>query len=657
MTLPRSLKWTAGIILAPIVLAVLFVAIFGWNWLRVPIERMTLDKTGRELAIGGRLEVKFGWTRPRIHAGAVTFANPAWAREKQMVAVDGVEVTIDLPQLLLRNIVLPEVRLERPVVFLEQGTDGRKNWLLDLNQQDEGARIRIDRLTLDNGRLGYDDAGQKTSIRSELSTSITQPPGGGVSFTAQGHYKGMPLKARGSGGPVLGLRDESTPYPLTADLTVGHTVVKVDGTITSLLKFTAMDMRLGLRGENLAQLFPLLGIAFPDTRAYVTDGHIVHSGHTWHYDKFSGRIGGSDIAGTFQVDTGGSRPAMKAELVSRVLDFADLGPLIGARPGRVQAAKQAALPHSQTAAPTPKQARVLPDLPFTTDRWDSVDAEVTLKATTIRRAKELPLENLVTHLSLRDSVLTLDPLDFGVAGGHLNAVISLDGRKDTIQARARVRARKILIARLFPTVELSQTSIGQINGEFDLAGKGNSVGRMLASSSGKVGLAVANGEISKMMMEKVGLHLWEMLQLKITGDKLVKLRCGVADFGVKNGIMHAEALIFDTEVTTIVATGSIDLGQEKLDLTLNQKTKNTSPVALRSPIYVRGSFANPDVKVDKGRVAARALGAVALGLVNPLLALIPLVDAGPGSDSDCRQLVQDARALPRLPNQKTGPRT
>jgi AsmA protein len=671
MTPSRLLKWTAGLFLAPVVLVVLFIAIFGWNWLRGPIERMTLDKTGRELAISGNLELKFGWPLPRIHAGAVTFANPAWAREKQMVAADAVEIAIDLPQLLLRNIVLPEVRLERPVVFLEQDSGGRKNWLLDLNQQDEQARIRIDRLTLDNGRLGYDDAGQKTSIRSELSTGLstsnTQPAGAGVTFTAQGQYKGLPLKAHGSGGPVLGLRDESTPYPLKVDLTVGHTGVKADGTITSLLKFSAMDMRLALRGESLAQLFPLLGIAFPATRAYATEGHLLHSGNTWGYEKFSGRIGDSDIAGTLQVDIGGKRPAMKADLVSKLLDLADLGPLIGARPGSVQAAKQAAPPPAQTAAPVtaqvrpaqarPAQARVLPDLPFKTDRWASVDAEVKLSAKTIRRAKELPLEDLVTHLSLRDSVLTLDPLNFGVAGGHLNAVISLDGRKDPIQAHAQVRARKILIAKLFPTVELSKTSIGQVNGEFDLAGKGNSVGRMLASSNGKVGLVVAGGEISKMMMEKVGLHLWEILELKVTGDKLVKLRCGIADFGVKDGIMHADALIFDTEVTTIVGTGSIDLGQEQLDLTLNQKTKNTSPVALRSPIYVRGSFAKPDVEVDKGRVAARALGAIALGIANPLLALIPLIDAGPGRDSDCGQLVRDAKALPHSENKKKGPRT
>lgn len=656
MTLTRTLKWIAGALSVPLVLAVVFIAVFGWNWLRAPIERMALEKTGRELLIDGDIEVTFGWPQPRIRAGEVTFANPVWAKEKQMVAADAVAVTIDLPQLLRRNIVFPEVRLERPVVFLEQGPNGQKNWLLDINQMDEGARIQIGRLALDQGTLGYDDAKQKTRIRSELSTSNAASAVDGLTFTAQGQFKGLPLKAHGSGGPVLGLRDEKTPYPLKAELSAGHSGVKVDGTITSLLKFTAMDMRLALHGDSLAQLFPLLGIALPETRAYAVDGRIVHSEKKWRYEKFAGHVGDSDIAGSVLVDTGGKRPFMSGDLVSKNLDFADLGPLIGARPGSVQAAQQAAPPPETVVAeiPIPDKAHVLPDLPFKTDRWGSVDAEITLKAKSIR-AKDLPIDDLIVHLSLRDSVLTLDPLNFGVADGHLHAVVSLDGRKSPIEAHAQVRARKILLAKLLPNAGLNKTSIGQINGEFDLLGKGNSVGRMLATSSGKVGLVIAGGEISKLMMEKAGLHLWEILELKMTGDRLVKLRCGVADFEVKEGVMAADALIFDTEVTTILGTGNIDLAQEKLDLTLNQKTKNTSPLALRSPIYVRGSFARPSVGVDKGRVAVRAFGALALGMVNPLLVLIPLIDAGPGSDSDCRQLVRDARALPHTERKGRSP--
>ncbi|MEN9437646.1 MAG: hypothetical protein RIR09_2301 [Pseudomonadota bacterium] len=638
MTLSQLIKWIAGALGGALVLAALLIAVFGWNWLRSPIERIATEKTGRVLAIQGDLKVQFAWPWPRIHVEAVTFANPPWAKEKQMLTADAVTITVDLQQLLRQKIVLTDVRLTRPVVFLEQGTQGRKSWLLDLHQQDESARIQIDRLTLDHGTLGYDDAANKTSIRSEITSAAlakkaqqASVPDAGVVFSAQGQYKGLALKAHGSGGAVLAIRDEHTPYPLTIDATIGHTGVRADGTVTSLLKFSAVDMQLALTGDSLDQLFPLLGIAFPVTPAYAAQGHLLHSGTAWRYDKFSGRIGGSDIAGSMQVDTGGPRTVLIADLVSNLLDFDDLGPVIGSRPASVA---QAA---AQTADSTTVRGRVLPEVPFKTDRWGSVDAQVTWRAKTIRRAKALPLEDFDVHLSLRDSVLKLDPLHFGVAAGQLNAVISLDGRKDPIQAQAQLQARKIHIDQLFPTVELTKSSTGQINGAFDLTGTGNSVAKMLATSKGKLRLVIVGGEISKLMMEKVGLHLWEILQIKVTGDKPIKLRCGVADFDVQQGLMQANALFLDTEVTTINGSGTVDLGQELLNLTLNPKTKDTSPLALRSPIYVRGSFASPVVSVDKGRVATRALGALALGTVNPLLALIPLIDAGPGGDSDCAQ--------------------
>lgn len=251
MTLPNSLKWIIGVLFAPVVLAALLITIFGWNWLRGPIERMTTERTGRVLAINGDLTLKLGWPLPHIRATSVTFANPAWAREKQMLTADAVDVTIHLPQLLARNIVLPEVRLERPVVFLEQAGDGRRNWLLDLEQQDEGARIRIDRLSLDQGRLGYDDVAQKTGIRAELSTSGAEPNAAEVSFSAQGQFKGMPLKASGKGGPVLGLRDEATPYPLQTELALNG-VITLDGRGDAI----QAHVRLKARKIQLSKVFP-----------------------------------------------------------------------------------------------------------------------------------------------------------------------------------------------------------------------------------------------------------------------------------------------------------------------------------------------------------------------------------------------------------------
>jgi AsmA protein len=638
MTLLRTLKWIATVALTLIALAIIFVALFGWNWLRSPAERIALEKTGRVLSIKGDLDVQMGWPMPRIQAHRVSFANPTWATQQQMLTADVVAFSIHLPQLISQNLVVSDLHMVRPVVFLEIGSQGRKTWLLDRNQQDNNALVHIDRLTLDRGTLGFDDPASKTSILVDIASLKRLPDSmseHGVGFHALGQYKGLPLTAQGSGNPVLALRDELTPYALKVEATVGQTHIQAAGSVTSLLKFPAIDMQLALSGKNLDELFILTGIAMPATRDYVTQGHLVRKADTLRYEQFSGRVGTSDVSGWLQVKTGGKRPALSGDLLSHKLSLDDLGPVIGARPDHLQAARKAVALTGSELAITPSIKRVIPDLPFKFEQWDSVDAEVNFIATSIRQVSVMPLKALAAHLSLKDAVLTLDPLQFGLAGGQINAVISLDGRHNPIQAKAKVQIKRLVLTKLMPTNSQGKTSTSLVGGEISLVGSGNSVGRMLASSNGSVAMLVSGGEISQMMMEKAGLHLWEIFRLTLTGDKQIKLRCAIANFDVKAGNMHAGTVVLDTQVTTLLGSGNIDLAQEKLNLTFTQKTKNTSLLALRSPIHIGGNFIKPMIQIDQGRVAMRALGALALGAINPLLMLIPLIDAGPGQDSDC----------------------
>ena len=129
--LHRSLKWLLVLLITLPLLAMLYIAIFGWNWARTPLQRIVTQKTGRALVIAGDLNVQLAWPAPRIRARGVSFANPPWAKEKQMLAVEDVEFTVELPGLFKKNLMFPEVRLTHPVVFLEQAADGRKTWLLD----------------------------------------------------------------------------------------------------------------------------------------------------------------------------------------------------------------------------------------------------------------------------------------------------------------------------------------------------------------------------------------------------------------------------------------------------------------------------------------------------------------------------------------------
>ena len=83
---------------------------------------------------------------------------------------------------------------------------------------------------------------------------------------------------------------------------------------------------------------------------------------------------------------------------------------------------------------------------------------------------------------------------------------------------------------------------------------------------------------------------------------------------------------------------------------LTPKPKSPGILSLRTPVHLYGSFRHPDYGLDKGKLFLRAGAAVALALVNPLTALIPLIETGPGKDTDCARLLAPVQAAKQQAN-------
>jgi uncharacterized protein involved in outer membrane biogenesis len=623
----RFLKWTGVAVLLLITALALFV-VFGLNSLRAPITRAVTNATGRELLIAGDLKPVWSWVHPRFRAEKVSYANPDWATEDWMFQADAVEASVELAPLLLGRVVLPEVHLQRPNIDLEIDEEGRKNWLLERDQKKEsGSRVSIRALSFDQARLRYDDAIREISLETTLSTQ-----GDGVAFKSKGVYHGLPAVAEGRGGQVLGLKDAGTPYPLEASARIGGTRLKAKGTLTNVAQLSALDLAIEVSGQTMSELYDVIGIAFPETTPYTTRGRLVRGDHTMRYEKFTGKVGESDLAGTLQFDLGGKRAFMHGSIVSKTLNLADLGPLVG--------------------TDQPKESGVLPDMPFDSDRWDSIDADVKIRAGSIKRPKQLPLENLATRIQMRDRVMTLDPLEFGIAGGKIAGTLRMDGQQDPIAVAANLRVKDLLLQKMFPTIEANQGSIGDINGLVELAGRGDSVAEMLGSANGKVGLYMDGGRISRFMMELAALDIWGVAKTKLKGDEPIDIRCAIADFVVKDGLMRTNAFVFDTQVVNVAGEGEVSLKNEAMDLKLNPQPKDRSIASLNSPLYIRGTFGQPKVQLDKKKIVGKGVGALVMGALSPILAVLPLMKEGNDKDSPCAQMIAEATKATKAPRAK-----
>lgn len=273
-----------------------------------------------------------------------------------------------------------------------------------------------------------------------------------------------------------------------------------------------------------------------------------------------------------------------------------------------------------------------------------MDADVKFSGKRIEHSSSLPISDLSTHLTLKNGDLLLDPLRFGMAGGNLNATLHLEGDKSPMRGRIDLHARNLKLRQLFPDVEAMQSALGQMNGDATLSGRGNSVADLLATSNGELKLLMNDGLISRSLMEIVGLNVGNYVVGKLFGDDEVKINCAAANLQVNNGLASSRLFIFDTENAIINITGTTNFANERLDLSINPDSKGIRIITLRSPLYVRGTFKNPDAGVKAGPLIARGAAAVALGaVVAPAAALLALISPSDNDDNQCTRVLQQMK--------------
>ena len=653
-----------GILVAIPVIAVIFILTFDWNKARPWLNAKVSEAIERPFAIRGNLNVEWeiparsmapgdrnlrDWIPwPHLIANDVHVGNPAHMKQADMAAVKQFSFSLNPLGLLHHTIGIPVLRFDAPRVDLVRTDASHYNWVYKKEEKESKWKLDLERVVLTDGVVRFVDAVTKADVTANVRT-LANDPKYGISFEVGGSYNGAPVTGGGKVGQVLSLKDQNVPYPVQADMRSGPSRIAIEGTVTSPAKLKAVDLQLELAGRSMARLYNFTGITLPETPAFSTAGRLRgeldREYGRWTYEDFKGKVGSSDIHGKLVYEGGKPRGKLSGNVASNKLVFEDLGPLVGADSNASKKARGV-----EAVQPGGK---VLPVEEFRTERWKAIDADVKYAADKIVREKTLPISKLSAHLIMKDGVITLAPLDFGVAGGTLRSTIRLDGSGaagNTIAATAKVSARHIQIKQLFPTIEQMQATVGQVNGDAQLSATGTSVASLLGTSNGEVKALVNQGTISKMLLEMAGLNVGNMVLTKLFGDKPVELNCLAADFDVKKGVMQSQVFVVDTKEAIINVSGNVNLGNEGMDLTVKPETKALRLFTLRAPLYVRGTFSDPDVSVDKKTLALKAGGAAALATIAaPVAALLPLINTGPGENSDCAKLVALANAKPTAP--------
>jgi uncharacterized protein involved in outer membrane biogenesis len=625
----------------------MLIAFFDWNWLRGPFAHYLSGKLGRPVSIDGDLRVELS-LKPRVLVDSIVVTNPPWGSESEMARAQRLAFRVDVGSLFTRPIVLTEVTLAQPRLLLERNAEGRANWEFEGTSE----MPRVERLIIDDGVLHFVNPDTGTDVTVNVASSASESGATPVHFSGSGRLRNKPFTVEGDAATLLALQDQDKPYALNVRAKAGTTSAHFDGTVVPA-RLDTVNGLLALQGQDLSQLYPIIPVSFPWTPPYRLSGQLSHGDKVWFFRDFTGKIGDSDMAGNFALDRSKTRPLVDADIVSARLDYKDLGGLVGLPPANAPSSARTPAQNKE-AVKLDVSGRVLPSRPYDLERLRAQDAKVRFKATRFT-ATDMPFDNLTATLDLQDGVLKLQPLDFGIGGGHVVSTLVLDAREKVIKTTGDVTARNVELKRILPAVRPPKGSAGKVGGRARFAATGNSIADMLASSNGEVALISHGGEASELAIVLTNLDLARAATLLLKGDENSPIRCVVADFVGENGKLTARTLVMDTEAEKILGEGTVNFATERYDLRLNAKSKRASWLALRGPIIVDGTFKSPQVHPAVGPIAVRVGTSVALGgAATPLAALLPLVDFGGATDADCQGLMQDAKD--NVQAQRVGPK-
>jgi uncharacterized protein involved in outer membrane biogenesis len=177
-----------------------------------------------------------------------------------------------------------------------------------------------------NVSLGMTDAANDTDVTVQFATFEDQQTKSErlVKISGEGRMRGQPVEIKGRVGSLNAFYQGKTAYPVQADIQLGQTQARLDGTVQEPRRLTGLKAQFMVSGPDPATLSQVLPLDLPHLPAYQLEGDLHHEGHTLTVNTFKGSMGKSDLSGMLALDTGTTPMSLRGELHAQRLHIDEL---------------------------------------------------------------------------------------------------------------------------------------------------------------------------------------------------------------------------------------------------------------------------------------------------------------------------------------------
>jgi uncharacterized protein involved in outer membrane biogenesis len=417
------------------------------------------------------------------------------------------------------------------------------------------------------------------------------------------------------------------------------------GTIQSVGDLRGLSLDLSCHGNEIEKLAKLIGKKVAVTGPFALSGKVSDpEPGVYEIQNLSAGWAESDLAGLLRVNTAGQRPEVTADLSSRRLDLRPFFAEEGATP---------------PAPAGDKEKRVFSAEPLPFDWLTRADGSLELR-TGLLLLPRCAVENLDFGAVLRDGALKVKSATFGVGSGAGEVQLAIHRQDQGAAVSLVARLKEVQVGPMLDELGYERNLEASLDADMKLAGGGDSLAALMGGLNGHVHLVMGDGKIAMKYLRALNSDLQAtVLRLINPFQKqtaFTNFNCFVNRAEMHDGTARVR-LLLDTEETTIVAAGDVDLATEQLDIGIKPSPKSgygLKGVAqvtlgfneLAKPLKLGGTLASPSLAIDPTQATlaiGKALGGFAL--FGPFGIITALADVKLGGKDACLKAIEKAQAI------------
>jgi len=618
-------KWIIifAVVLIVVVIGALLIAprFIDTAQFKAPVEHYVSEATGRPVSIGDDIALSlFPWAG--ISFSDLNIGNDTGFEEKHFLSVNAAGVRVKLLPLLSREVLVDRIIINEPHVSLITDKKGRVNWNFSRETIEEKTTaasgsstpdelpitsLLVEKIRVTNGFVTITD--HRDSTHREISdinlaldnVSFDQP----IDVALSAVTDQMPLSIEGQFGPI---GDPSKLETIALNVQIqllDHLNARVTGRLDTINDIPSADLDLNVDEFSLRTLADTLKLDLPPT----ADPKVLNKlGLTAHIkaDAESVKISDSklvldDSIINFTLTARGfDKPDLRFNLaLDRINADRYLPPAVEDSNG-----------DKTSASPTKTPSQKTDYAPLRTMILNGI---VTIGTLVVNNAT---LDSTQLTITAGNGLLMLDPINVALYQGTVKGSAAMDFKGDRPKTDLELAVDKLQLAPLLKDAGDTDALEGALQARIALSMHGDDAKHIKQSLNG-------NGDLNISDCVFVGIDLTAIAEdpkkaLAGGRESQQKARTEIteltAPFTINNGLVRTTGTSMKSERVHMLATGTIDLTSEKLDLLLEPKLvkrKRRDPSKIKTsvsiPIKVTGTFDKPVYRADMTNFATNKL--------------------------------------------------